>query len=629
MKALVLSHLLVLFLIPTTFISADESVTTLFPASPKIGDVVTIMYNAEAQSAVLKSSKAIMANVLLVRGQDLPMLIEVPLNKQDKMWRGMFTLSDPKACFLLYQFVDKEKTDNNNDNVWRALISDSSGNPVRNSYFYSGIVMNSPNYFNFKNQKSPIAAKEEIKRELHLYPDNWDAQTFEWDIDFRNSPNEETKTRVLQELNALVSRYTNNDTVLASLLRWFDRVSEKAKGDSIKQKFINEHPKGKIAENDALSKVYREQDQVKRIEGLEKFLMEFTPDANTKKNLESNLIYFYTQAKQYDKAIQLLESSKNPDLGIYNNIAWAFIEKGENVKKGIELAQKGIAVLRNNNIEGKPSYLSTTEWKRNNTQLLAMTLDTYGFGCMHSKKTKDAEAAYLEAYQLSKGENPYINNHIVEAYNANGNYKQAVKLAEESIGNGISNDLLLASYKTAYTKLHKSEKGYEKALGKTQAAAQKKLTKNLLKERLNKPAIDFTLKDLEGSSVSLNSLRGKVVVVDFWATWCGPCKSSFPFLQKVYEKYKSNPNVKILAVNTWERQIGAEREALVKKFLEENKYTFPVLYDEGVVEKYGVEGIPTKFIIDKKGIIAFKTIGFGGEGMVSEMTTQLDLLLKE
>jgi hypothetical protein len=62
----------------------------------------------------------------------------------------------------------------------------------------------------------------------------------------------------------------------------------------------------------------------------------------------------------------------------------------------------------------------------------------------------------------------------------------------------------------------------------------------------------------------------------------------------------------------------------------DNKYTFPVLYDEGVVDKYGVDGIPTKFIIDRKGNLAFKSVGFNGaDAMLGELTTQIDLLLAE
>jgi hypothetical protein len=84
----------------------------------------------------------------------------------------------------------------------------------------------------------------------------------------------------------------------------------------------------------------------------------------------------------------------------------------------------------------------------------------------------------------------------------------------------------------------------------------------------------------------------------------------------------------ILTLNTWENETGTKREDLVKKFMADNKYTFPVLYDEGFVEKFGVEGIPTKFIIDKKGMIQFKSIGFdNGPKMIEEMTAEIDILL--
>ncbi|MBF8294290.1 MAG: resA 6, partial [Bacteroidetes bacterium] len=191
------------------------------------------------------------------------------------------------------------------------------------------------------------------------------------------------------------------------------------------------------------------------------------------------------------------------------------------------------------------------------------------------------------------------------------------------------NDKMVEAYKAAYIKVKGSDKGFEESMAQAKQAAKSDLKKELAKGRVNKPAVDFALKNLEGKIVKLSDLRGKVVVIDFWATWCGPCKASFPYLQQVYNKYKDNPKVVILAVNTWENVSGKEKEDLVKKFMADNKYTFPVLYDEGFVEKYGVSGIPTKFVIDKKGMIQFKTIGFTGEKMVEEMIMQFEMLLDD
>jgi thiol-disulfide isomerase/thioredoxin len=75
----------------------------------------------------------------------------------------------------------------------------------------------------------------------------------------------------------------------------------------------------------------------------------------------------------------------------------------------------------------------------------------------------------------------------------------------------------------------------------------------LAKELISQPAPAFSLVDLEGNKVSLAELKGKVVILDFWATWCAPCKKSFPAMQKALDKYKADPNVRFLFIDTWER----------------------------------------------------------------------------
>lgn len=117
-------------------------------------------------------------------------------------------------------------------------------------------------------------------------------------------------------------------------------------------------------------------------------------------------------------------------------------------------------------------------------------------------------------------------------------------------------------------------------------------------------AMDFKLKDLTGKEVSLSDYKGKKVFLNFWATWCPPCKAEMPEMEMLYQETK-NSDLVILAVNL------DEEKDTVQKFINSNKYNFPVLLDTGniVASQYEVVSIPTSFFIDKEGNIVDKHIG--------------------
>ncbi len=145
--------------------------------------------------------------------------------------------------------------------------------------------------------------------------------------------------------------------------------------------------------------------------------------------------------------------------------------------------------------------------------------------------------------------------------------------------------------------------------------------RNLVKNRLNETAPDFELKDTMGKTWRLASLKGKVVLLNYWATWCGPCVAEFPHYQKLVNEYADKPDVVFLAIST-----DADPEA-VKPWLKEKGYGLTVLYDKGASIDYKVLGIPTTYLIGPDGNIAYRTVGFSGaEKYMKEMRLRIEAL---
>lgn len=138
--------------------------------------------------------------------------------------------------------------------------------------------------------------------------------------------------------------------------------------------------------------------------------------------------------------------------------------------------------------------------------------------------------------------------------------------------------------------------------------------------KLSETAPDFTLKTLEGPNLRLEEYRGQVVLVNFWASWCGPCRQEMPILDRLHQRYEDT-GFAVLGVNVE----GEEKPA--REIVDKTKVTFPVLIDEGqlVSELYDLEAMPSTVVIDRDGLVRYVHRGYkpGDEAKYVEVVKQL------
>jgi len=122
---------------------------------------------------------------------------------------------------------------------------------------------------------------------------------------------------------------------------------------------------------------------------------------------------------------------------------------------------------------------------------------------------------------------------------------------------------------------------------------------------LGQAAPDFTLKSMAGKNLNLAEQRGNIIVINFWASWCGPCRKEMPVLQKFYDKYQD------LGVSVWGVNVEQENQA-GRDFLADLDLKFPILFDDTntISAKYQVEAMPTTVIIDRDGLVRYAFQGY-------------------
>ncbi|HLT87945.1 MAG TPA: redoxin domain-containing protein [Sphingobacterium sp.] len=413
------------------------------------------------------------------------------------------------------------------------------------------------------------------------------------------------------------AKTTKNESELEFANNFLYRLGQQDSADSLRSVIAKKFPKGVTARGVYIQDVFYKQEGTKAKEKSYKHLIKTWPvDKEASDNVAydyviSNVARSFADEGNKEKALYYLDQMHERFWRAqgYIPVATKLLQQGDTTA-ALPLIQTAIADAE--------YYINLPKEQKDNKAGFAAV--GYAGYVSQLAEIYDAQGKQTEALQLIERaialvpeQAPRFSATYFKGLEAAGRKLEALQQLEILYKQGEFAHK--ENMKELYTGLNGSDNGVDAYFTRLEGEVIKGIRDHIKKMEAYKPAPAFELLNLKGETVSLASLKGKVVVLDFWATWCQPCIRSFPGMQAAQALYENDEDVQFLFINTWERD--KDYKANVQAFIEKNSYPFEVLYDdqkdtetgEVLAAKYGVRGIPAKFIIDKEGNIRYFLTG--------------------
>ncbi len=624
------SALTVLIVVLFISCSTEEHFNGSFYYSPDVikpGEDITVKYNPDSSNLKGKDEVRLVAYLY---GNKLNNAIDIPLTKNGSIYSGNVR-TEENTLGVLFKFTSGEEIDNNNKEGYVVFLSNDNGERIAGSLAGYGEALSRWGAYYSDLELDREKAFKYLSEDFETNPD---IKPRFLDSYFKvvTSVKPEKKDKIIKkELDAFAETNPTDEEALAVLSNWYSTVGLKDQAEKYKNISIEKYPNSEFAESVKINEFKKEEDLNKKIKIAAEFEEQFSKNKNSE-YLYDLIANVYRNNKEYDKAFEFLKKNIiKPSSYRFYSVVNRMLDEDADMNLALKIADMGVERSRgelSNPSKEKPNYLSVIEWKKEREYYLGLNL--FGKGKVLNNLSKKEESLHIleEAAKLTKEEDELINELYAKALIENGKYDVAMSKISQFINLGHNTSQMKTYLKEAYLNEKGTEDGFDAYSSQFEDAAKEKLIEKLKNDMILEPAPAFTLFDIDGNKVSFNDYRGKIIIIDFWATWCGPCLASFPGMKKAVEKYENDSWVKFLFINTWERV--EEKTKNAADFIAKNDYPFHVLMDEDnkVIEKYKVSGIPTKFIIDAQGNIRFKSIGFEGsdDKLVEELSTMISLI---
>ncbi|HYG04696.1 MAG TPA: TlpA disulfide reductase family protein, partial [Chryseosolibacter sp.] len=603
---------------------------TFTPTKPKAGEMITITY--VPSGAIANTLGQVEAEIFVSTATERK-ADDLSLKKSKKGYTASIS-TDTSATFIQFAFHVEDKFDNNSGEGYYIQLSDGKnlkkGSNIALADYHQHYWRESGGE---KNMSKALAA---LDLEYAAYPDQRQKTIWSY-YQALKAEKGDVSSQVQKEIEAALKAglQRKEDYQMVQDLYNVNKLTEQAK-------FIEELKWEKFPadyEKEILVGKYKTELDPGKKDALFAQLEKNVREKQDWKNFgyivaegQSSKAAGYSKQKDWDNYFKAIEAIDDKRVAVrhLNSLAWGLQEENTDLaiaERAAKIATDFTRGEMQNVPADRPRYYTAKQWANSRKFMYGQYADTYAMVMYRLGKYKEGfDIAKEAAIAIGKGKDPDQNSTYALLAEKALPAAEAKSTLEKFIKDGASTNTIKEILKRLYVDEQKSEAGFDTYIANLEKEMYLKMIEHLKKSMIDEPSPQYTLSDLNGNKVNAKDLQGKVVIVDFWATWCGPCKASFPAMQKIVDKYKGNSEVSFVFINTWER--GDNKEKQAADFINTNKYTFNVLMDNesSVVEQFKVEGIPTKFVLDKNGRIRFKSVGY--EGSEDKLINELDAMIE-
>ncbi len=571
--------------------------------------------------------------------QVYPTLQEVPLEYQRSTGKHVagFRL-DTATVFALCKVGNGISFDTHGGRLWEILVHEQ-GKPIPAALLRAAVSrFGTLQEGGWRRVPNLWEAEQLLRRLVREEPRNFAAHVWLLAVQGRlRRIDQQTWREQLQQL--LRQPYPeDNETDVRAALWALGALREQRRVESLEERVLQRFPQWELAREILLLRLNRAAIFQEYTATAQRFLQLYSPETPGYEEMYLALVRGFLQHGYADSVVALFRRHPHVPAAAYAEFAnyWLERQQPERAEEWVRSMLMSYSQQRHARLHRKPAYLSTSQWERANRLFHGLVLATEARLRRQQKRIEEAIQRFQEAWSVYREDTPTeLLEQIVEAFRVIGQPKNAFSVCVQSILEDKASDTLWAQFRELFlqTVQNDSAKLQEEMFRLQEQAAQfrrHRLWNERLQWELPAPAWQISIIDPEGDSLRLDSLRGKVIVLDFWATWCRPCMEAFPSLQKLWELYRERSDVAIIAVNVWER--GEDRRKVLQDFRRNNpQFTLPMYTDPAdlLAVGLGVTAIPTQAFIDRQGRLQFRTVGYQSlESYLRTLQDHLEVLLQ-